>query len=274
MAKDNDVTVDQVRAVAEQYARDNQISIFDVTVRIVRDLLKRGSDGYIGAHLQTVKLEAAHAQLFCEKQISQQLMAAIYDELKRYTGNSRKVALSEAAVTQQMFDEICERNTELEAALASEKQQLTEQQHANNEKAHRLESELNTAQMEKNALEARHTDVLESKEKTEQILGDTQIELRALKSQASQFKAQCAEKDAVMKELQEELKRLKREHETAHNSNQKAEQHAELLTWKNNQFMDENKKLEKKLELAIERSANAEAQLKVVKKTKTKTTAK
>jgi len=273
MPKNEEITFNLVLATAEKSARDRNVTILEVTNRDVKNILGRGNDGYIGAHLQTVKIQYAQAKLLSEKQVSHQLNAAIYNEIKRFTDNSREVATSEAAVTQQMFDEVCERNIELEEALDSKIRQLSEQLHVHTEQTLHLETEIHTSQIEKTAIEAVHNSNLQSKNQVEITLGEAQGELGALKNQLGQFETQRAEQDAVTRELQEELKLLKQENDTARDSHQKAEQRAELLTWKNEQFMKENEGLKEKLELAIERSAIAEAQLQVVKKTKTKTTA-
>jgi chromosome segregation ATPase len=273
MKEEVDITIDLIRASTESVARERRVTVLEVTNKNVRDFLKRGNDGYIGAHLQTVKIEYARSKLLDEKQGSHQVNAAIYDLLKLHSDNSREVALAETEITQQMFDEICERNTDLEEALDSKKQQLTEQKHVHTEQVHQLESTLHTTQMEKNAMEVRHTDTLQAKDKAEQMLGDAQVERGAMKSTLVQFESQRVDQKATVTELKEKLERLEQECDSARDSNQKAQQRAELLTWKNEQFIEDNTELNRKLELAIERAANAEAQLKVVKKTKTKTTA-
>ena len=47
----DDVTFDLVLAAAEQAARNRQITVNEVTAREVKDIIGRGSDGYIGAIL-------------------------------------------------------------------------------------------------------------------------------------------------------------------------------------------------------------------------------
>jgi chromosome segregation ATPase len=270
MKEEVDITIDLIRASTESIARERRVTVLEVTNKNVKDFLKRGNDGYIGAHLQTVKIEYIRSKLFDEKLVSHQLNAAIYDLNKLCSDNAREVALAEAEITQQMFDEICERNTELEEAVNSKEQQLTEQMHIHTGQIHKLESTLHTTQMEKNTIEVRHTDTLQAKDKAEQMLGDAQVERGAMKSTLVQFESQRVEQEATTKELKEKLEQLEQECDMARDSNQKAQQRADLLTWKNEQFIEENTELKRKLELAIERTANAEAQTKVLKETKPK----
>ncbi|MDH3807029.1 MAG: hypothetical protein OET55_00075 [Desulfuromonadales bacterium] len=259
--KDNEVTINQVRAIAEQIVRDRNVTIVEATTRDVKDILKRGSDGYIGAHLQTVKIEYARAKLLEEKDISPHYNAALYDEIKRHTGNAREIALAEAAVTQEMFDEVCELNIELENQLDQDKKELAQIQTAFIEKEKELEDVLRDAGTGKTANDNLLRDALSKADKSENNLSEALKELTTAREElvATTTKHELAEEERVKLleahiELNERLQKLIED-------KAKAEQKVESLSLANKSLEKKGLDQDKRYEKAVERAARAEALL-------------
>jgi len=263
MANDNDeITLQRVQTAAEQVARSLNKPVQEVTNREVKENLKRKNDGYIGAHLQTIKIEHVRAKLLEEKDVSPHYSAAFYDEIKRHADNAREVALAEAEVTKQMFCEICESNNALEESLADKNKEIIELQRDHAEVVQNLSNDLNTSQTEKSALEVRLKDALDRLDKTGQELNDVRADHAVASVELSHVTKERDELQDTSKTQKDRIQEVEKELTQSCDEVRKAEQRAELLNWKNDEILRERDEARQKLDVMTERAATAEAQLK------------
>ena len=265
-------TIDLVRAGSEKVARERGVTVLEVTNKEMKEFLGRGNDGYIGAHLQTVKIEYARSKLLDEKQVSHQVNAAIYDLLKRISDNSREVALTEAEITQQMFDEICERNIEHEEALTYTQKELADLRQEHADVVRDLTTELQSTQAEKSSLNVRLEDEQKRTDKADKGLLTAREELAAITVKLGQVENEQNGLQNMLEERSTRLQEFERELSQSRDAVAKTEQRADLLTLRNEDLTQESDKLKKKLEALAERAAKAEAEVKILQKTKSKTT--
>jgi len=256
------VTIEQVRdAAAKAVLLNKKGDIEDVSAQDIADVLRRGSDGYIGAHLQTVKREVLMARYYDTIALSAQFKAALVDETNRITDSTKEYVLKDSGMTQALFDEICTLNAGLNEELADlkEKHQRLSQGHDVALTAHK--DGMAAAAVEIERLTARCTDAEQAKLEAVGRLNEVQTGLGVMTERAKNLDATLGEKEAEAKELRHLLRTAEEGRTKAGDRANRAEALNQSLQWRVESLDGDKSDLQNRLEAAIERAAKAEAEL-------------
>lgn len=258
------VTIDQVRAAAELVAKKTDRAIEEVTVAQVAEILGEGSDGYLGAHLQTVKLEFVRAKRLDTSSLTP-LLSALRYELDRACNNGLETGRAESRVTQDLFNEICDRNIALEGRAMDLEQQLAASE--SERKAEKLDRDNDRQKIQ--ALTSNIANLQGVVADTSKQLNDANFQLGNKTAQINELETIVSKTDKVIGDLKQSLSDANIRLETAVGEARDHKQRADLLSMRNEDLRGFNADQAAKLDAANKRAATAEAQLAVINSSKT-----
>lgn len=255
-------TLEVVRAVAEKMARDTARSVREVTVpELHKDL--SGSDGYLGAHLQTVKIECARAERFDTNRLPALLVSGLCEVLEMFQKRGEETGRAEGKITQELYEQICQSNDVLVAKVATLEQQLEKMELEHKVEKHDHDTKMQDAQVEILTLTNNYNSTQHSLAETTRQLGDAKHELGVQTGQAKGLEGLVSAKDQMITDLNQRLSEAENKLETAETEASQQKQIAGLLNMRNNDLSTELSNLKNELQTAYQRAADAEAELRV-----------
>jgi len=257
-------TLDIVRAVAEKIARDRGCNITEVTGEEIR-AITGGSDGYVGAHLQTIKLEHIRADRFDVKQLPVALRSALSESHQAFQQRGEETGRAEGKITQDLFDQICKKNSELEAEVARLEQQLATTELERKTEKLDYDNNLMSIKVEKQSLANHLASAQQSLADASKQLKDLNYELGHTTSQVKGLEDSNSQKDQIIHSLNQQLNERTVMHETISKEASDQKQRADLLSLHNHDLVSVKELLERRVEEATSRAAKAEAELTVYK---------
>lgn len=261
----NSPTLKNVTTVAYGIAKERGISILEVTAKDIIDVMGKGSDGYLSAHLQTLKCEYLASKCFEAKDGCVSVMASVNNLIDDCVKKAEERIRAEAKVTQELFDEVCKKNADLYAELAAREQELVTlrnelatQLQTLNEELIKLRDENQQLRMSRDLAEKGQKDAVAQ-------LHTVQHDLGAAQTKLARAEADCATADREKAALQKSVEQEREERKKAEKEAANSDKLADLSEWKRRHAESENAKLKEEVAVLLGREAAALAQLELLK---------
>lgn len=264
--KDQDTpTLEVVRAVAEKIARDNGCRLDEITLPALREALS-GSDGYLGAHLQSIRIEATRAARFDTSSLPIQLLSGLCEVIERFQKRGEEIGRAAGKITQELFDQICQRNTALEASVDELERKLADVVLEHKAEELDFNTKMQGAQVEIKSLANNVTSMQQSLADATQKLSEAQYDLGAKTARVEELEKIVSAKDQTINTLNERLAETTNKYTSAAEAANSHKQRADLLNWRSDDLNKEKERLQNELTTANNRAAEAEAELKILNK--------
>jgi chromosome segregation ATPase len=224
----NDITLEQVRAIMEKLARDEECCITQIEIQQTQAILGKGNNGTVGAYVKQVKHEFSKSKEYDRANISMQLKSMLMEEIDRFADNARDNANENLDTIERDNEELRHLNIQVHEANDELQKQIQALQDKTNTDLRIAAEDLAKAQERLASAQENQTTLTTNLESCRSDLKAANEENRRLSKESGRMEAEIEHFSSKATELSERVDKADRDREAALQKSALAEQAAAL----------------------------------------------